>query len=334
MPHNSPDIGAREGLLRQHRLSLLIPVYNGAKTIGDLVDEAVRTLQPLVNLHEIILVNDGSVDGSHDVLLKIRANYPELIKYVELYRNFGEHNAVMCGLHHVTGSSVAIIDDDFQNPPAEIVRLLLKLLEGYDVVYSYYEKKRHSWFRNLGSGLNDRIASLLLDKPKGLYLSSFKIIDAGLIPSLISYQGPYPYLDGLILRSTQNIGRQLCQHSERAEGESNYTLVKLIRLSSNMFTGFSIIPLRITSFLGLLVSFVALLLTLFFVYVRLAGPIFIQQSIPPGWASTIVTITFLSGLQLIMLGMIGEYLGRVFMTMNRTPQFLIRAVYDEEEIDQ
>jgi glycosyltransferase involved in cell wall biosynthesis len=316
--------------LTGHRISVLIPVYNSQNTIGDLVDTVVRTLQPLANLWEIVLVNDGSVDRSHEAVLAAIERHPGLIKYIRLYRNFGEHNAVICGLNYVTGDSVTIIDDDFQNPPTEILSLVEKLLEGYDVVYSYYEKRYHSLFRVLGSQFNDQVAAILLKKPKDLYLSSFKTIDAALVRIIAQYQGPYPYIDGLILRSTRNIGRQLCLHADRKDGKSSYTLVKLIRLWANMFTGFSITPLRITSYLGVVVSFIALLLTVYFVIVRSIGPIFIKHDIPPGWASTIVMITFLAGLQLIMLGMIGEYLGRLFLTINGAPQFLIRETYGTE----
>ena len=208
--------------------------------------------------------------------------------------------------------------------PTEILQLVEKLQEGYDVVYSYYEKKHHSWFRNLGSRFNDRVATILLDKPKDLYLSSFKTIDASLVRIIVQYRGPYPYIDGLVLRSTRNIGQQLCAHHARETGKSSYTLVKLIQLWSNMFTGFSVTPLRITSYVGVLVSFFALLLTIYFVIVRSIRPIVVHHEIPAGWASTIVAITFLAGLQLIMLGMIGEYLGRLFLTINGMPQFLIR----------
>lgn len=313
-----------------HRISILIPVYNSQDTIGELIDVVVSTLQPIANLWEIVLVNDGSADDSHKAVLAAMERHSGLIKYIQLFRNFGEHNAVMCGLNYVTGDSVTIIDDDFQNPPTEILRLVKKLSTGYDVVYSYYEQKQHSWFRNIGSKFNNRVATMLLNKPSDLYLSSFKTIDSSLVKIIVQYQGPYPYIDGLILRSTQNIGRQLCNHDDRKAGKSGYTLIKLIRLWSNMFTGFSVTPLRITSYLGVLVSFIALLLTIYFVIVSAVGPIFSDHEIPAGWASTIVLITFMSGLQLIMLGMIGEYLGRLFLTINNAPQFLIRKTYGIE----
>ena len=315
----------------QHRISVLIPVYNSAESISTLVDTVIETLAPLASLWEIILVNDGSVDNSHKVVLSIVDRYPKIVKYINLMRNFGEHNAVMCGLQYVTGDSVTIIDDDFQNPPREILKMVRRLMEGYDVVYSYYDEKQHSFFRNLGSAFNDIVAALLLKKPRNLYLSSFKTIDVALIKLIVQYKGPYPYIDGLILRSTERIGMQLCHHEDRKTGSSNYTLRKLVRLWLNMFTGFSILPLRLTSYLGILVSFCSLLLALYFFLARAFGPIFTNQEIPIGWASTIVAITSLAGLQLIMLGMIGEYLGRLFLTMSGTPQFLVRKTYQTGE---
>lgn len=316
------------------RLSVLVPVYKSEQTIGRLVDTLVYELGPGVNLWEIILVNDGSPDQSHRAILEAIERHPGTIRYVRLYRNFGEHNAVICGLNYFTGDCVAIIDDDFQNPPEEIAGLVETLYQGdYDVVYSYYEKKQHSWFRNLGSRFNDRIATLLLNKPKDLYLSSFKAIRADLVRIIVQYQGPYPYIDGLVLRSTQRIGRRLCRHDPRKAGKSSYTLRKLIHLWLNMSTGFSVTPLRIAAYLGLLTSFIALLLAVFFSVVRFTGPVFFAENVPAGWASTIVAVTFFAGLQLSVLGIMGEYLGRLFLTVNGLPQFLIRDTYGLEEGD-
>jgi len=312
---------------RVQRLSVLIPVYNSELTVGRLVDQVVETLGGEYSQLEIVLVNDGSADDSHQVLCAAVDRHPGVVKYARLARNFGEHNAVMCGLRYVTGDCVAIIDDDFQNPPREIIRLVNKLEEGFDVVFSYYEKKHHSWFRNFGSAVNDWVATRLLNKPAGLYLSSFKVMNRFLIDAVTSYQGPFPYVDGLILRSTSSIGQQLCDHSEREAGESNYTLGRLFRLWLNMFTGFSILPLRIASMLGLVMSAAGFALAILFVISWYTGGIFRAGTIPPGWASLIVTITIFSGLQLCVLGAIGEYVGRVFQTTSRAPQFVVRQTF-------
>jgi undecaprenyl-phosphate 4-deoxy-4-formamido-L-arabinose transferase len=308
-----------------NKLSVVIPVYNSESTIVQLVQLCAEELSLKYANLEFVLVNDGSADRSHELILKLLNTRTELdIKYLNLARNFGEHNAVMCGLRHSNGDATAIIDDDFQNPPKEIVKLVDRLEDGYDVVYSYFNKKKHSRLRNLGSKFNDRIASLMLAKPDGLYLSSFKVMNRFTAKAVCEYQGPFPYIDGLILRSTTRIGTQLCEHRTRAEGESNYTLRKLISLWLSMLTSFSVLPLRVASYLGILMSAVGFLLALFFI-VSWAFKGVSSEAIPRGWASLIVSITIFSGIQLMVLGMVGEYIGRIFMTQNKQPQFIIRS---------
>jgi undecaprenyl-phosphate 4-deoxy-4-formamido-L-arabinose transferase len=311
-------------------LSVVIPVYNSEETIGSLIDLTVESLDPLFERLEIILVNDGSVDRSHLRAREAECKYPGIVKYIRLARNFGEHNAVICGLHYVTCDCAAVLDDDFQNPPQEIVKLVEKLRQGYDVVYSYYDRKHHPWFRNLGSSFTDRVATWVIRKPRGLYLSSFKVMNRFLVSAITDYTGPYPYIDGLILRATTSIGRQLCEHSERKIGRSNYTLRRLIRLWLNMFTSSSLLPLRLASVLGFLMSLLGLFLAAFFTLSWATGGILATRSIPPGWASLIVCVTFFSGLQMCLLGVIGEYLGRLFLSQNRSPQFVVRRVYGFE----
>jgi len=323
-----------EQYIEINTLSVLVPVYNSEKTIDPLVEEIIITLEPHFNNIEIILVNDGSVDSSHDCALQVQKKYPKIVKYLRLARNFGEHNAVMCGLNYVTGDCVAIIDDDFQNPPSEILKIVSELQLGFDVVYSSYAKKRHSWFRNLGSKFNDIVATKLLMKPKGHYLSSFKVINRSLVNSIIQYKGPYPYIDGIIFRSTNNISYHLCDHEERKEGRSGYTLKKLIGLWLNMATGFSVLPLRVASILGGIISLSTVLLILFFIVSNLMGGVFIKQDIPVGWTSLIILVTFFAGIQLMVLGMIGEYLGRMYLTVNSSPQYILSESYGIENNEE
>lgn len=315
---------------RNKKLSIVIPLYNSEKTIVQLIDKIVLDLtQEFVEI-ELVLINDGSVDSTHQVVKGILEKFPGQIRYMKLAKNFGEHNAVMCGLNHVTGDYSVIIDDDFQNPPSEIIKLADKISDGYSVVYSYYEKKRHSIFRNLGSRFNNWVATKLLKKPKDLYLSSFKILSKDLVQNIINYKGPFPYIDGLILQSTENIGTQLCKHEKSERGRSNYSISKLVKLWLNVFTGFSITPLRIASIIGFVISGFAILLMLFFFVSYLSGGIFFKQVIPPGWASLIIVVTFFGGIQLILIGIIGEYLGRLFLTTNQTPQFIVEEVFSSE----
>ena len=309
------------------KISIVIPVYNGEKTIAKLVDELLSNLT--TNKLEIVLVNDGSKDNSHEKCVKIYNKFKNTIKYICLARNFGEHNAVLAGLNNVTGDYAVIIDDDFQNPPDEIQKLIDFAINGrYDVVYSYYDKKFHSWFRNLGSNFNNLIANYLLDKPKDLYLSSFKCMNRFLIYEIIKYKGPFPYIDGLILRITQNIGKIKVKHVERTDGISGYTLRKLVGLWLNMFINFSIYPLRISTFFGSLFSALGGILIVYSIIER-----FVHPEVPTGVTSIFVAILFFSGIQLLTLGLIGEYVGKISLTNNQSPQYVIRQILTNEVND-
>lgn len=301
------------------KISICIPVYNGESSIARLVD-AIRTELATHDL-EFVLVNDGSPDRSDEVCLEIARRLPQLVTYIQLRRNHGEHNAVMCALNHMTGDYAVIIDDDFQNPPSEILALVHAAEKGYDVVYSRYESKKHHALRNLGSRFNGLVATWLLEKPRDLYLSSFKVIRADVVREIIKYTGPYPYIDGLIFRTTRNVSSVLVRHEARREGRSNYTLKKLVSLWLNMFINFSVKPLRLFTLLGI---FVAVLSALFIIYVIIEK--FINPEQNYGWTSIIVTISFFSGLQLCFLGLIAEYLGKQFLTSNGSPQWTIKRV--------
>jgi polyisoprenyl-phosphate glycosyltransferase len=300
------------------KLSIVIPVYNGAKTIHKLVAEVRETLSEYNP--EIILVNDGSADNSEQICENIATTFPAVIA-ISLRKNFGEHNAVMCGLNHVTGDYAAIIDDDFQNPPSEIIKLLTEAQKGFDVVYSKYKSKKHNIFRNIGSRFNDSMATILLEKPKGLYLSSFKIISKSLIDEIIEYHGPFPYIDGLIFRSTGNISSVYVEHSKRTEGRSNYTFRKLVSLYLNMFVNFSIKPLRFFILMGIIVFLIGLGLAISFVIEKFQHP-----DIPAGWASIAILIILFSGFQIIFLGVLGEYLGKQYLHQNGYPQWTIKKI--------
>jgi glycosyltransferase involved in cell wall biosynthesis len=295
-------------------------VYNSATTIGPLVERLIEVLEsPL----QVVLVDDASSDGSRAVCLELCERHPEFVTYLELSRNFGEHNAVMAGLNCADGDHVVIMDDDFQNPPEEVPRLIACAVAGnHDVVYTRYPQKRHSRLRNLGSSFNDLVATLLLSKPRGLYLSSFKCLSRFAVRELISYRGPYPYVDGLVLRSTRRIGVVAVEHHARPSGHSGYTARKLVRLWLNMFLNFSIVPLRLSLVLGFTVSAVGFLFGLLVVWERLYRPDY-----PIGWAALMVGVVTFSGIQLVILGIIGEYLGQLFLSSNRTPQYIVREIH-------
>lgn len=302
--------------------TIVIPVYNGAATIGPLAERLIeaRKGEDL----QIVLVNDGSPDNSHEVCAALRDTHPAMVTYVHLARNFGEHNAVMAGLHYARGDYVVIMDDDFQNPPEEVLRLVKHAAEhGYDVVYSRYPQKRHHWFRNLGSRFNGFVANLLLDKPRDLYLSSFKCMSRLVVNEVLKYTGPYPYIDGLALRCTRRIGTIEVRHDPRSQGRSGYTFRRLVRLWLNMFVNFSVLPLRVSTLMGFLFSFVGLVLGVLAVVEKLVRP-----ETQVGWTSVIVTLLLFSGVQLVMLGLVGEYLGRLFLSINQTPQFVVREAFE------
>ena len=306
-------------------LSVVIPVYNGARTIGPLVERLTETLH--ANALQIVLVDDGSLDTSDAVCRDLSARYAGVVTYVKLGRNFGEHNAVMAGLWHARGDHAVIMDDDFQNPPEEVGRLVAHASRhGYDIVYTHSRVKHHHWLRNLGSRLNDRVANFMLDKPRNLYLSSFKCLSRFLVDQILRYRGPYPYIDGLALRCTRNIGTIEVRHAPRAEGRSNYTLRKLLRLWLNMFVNFSVMPLRVSTVVGLACSVFGLALGVEALVERLVRP-----GVPVGWASVLMPVVLFSGVQLVMLGLLGEYLGRLFLTENQTPQFVVREVVESGE---
>ncbi len=303
------------------RLTIVVPCYNCAPTICHTVDEVLAVLGARYEL-EIVLVDDGSHDGTWEQLMALHQRGPR-VKAVCHARNFGEHNAVMTGLRFATGEAVAIIDDDLQHDPAEIIKLVTELDRGYDVVYGRYIVKQHSWFRNLASHLNDRVANLALGKPRDLYLSSFKVIRQCIVRELVGTFSPFPYIDGRILWLTDRLGQVEVVHRERAHGRSAYTLRRLVLLHLNMITGFSILPLRLASLLGLLFACLGLLLSVLFIVERIVDP-----ELPWGWTTTILVLLVGGGTMLFMMGIVGEYLGRVFMILNRKPQAVVRKALE------
>ena len=300
-------------------LSLVIPVYNGSQTIGLVVDR-IQTVFASMQF-DVVLVNDGSEDDSEVVCAKLVEELPHIVTFVQLSRNFGEHNAVLAGLSHARGRYIAVLDDDGQNPPEEVVPMLEELKSrNYDVIYGHYVKKEHSWFRNAGSWFNDRIATFILDKPKDLYLSSFKVMTRFVVDEIIRYRGPFPYIDGLIYRTTRKIGQIPVQHRASTSGVSRYSFRKLVRLWLNMFLNFSTAPLRFSVYVGLFTSCLSVLALVLI----LIDKIWISPNLTMGIPTVLGSIVFFSGIQLMILGLVGEYLGRLYLDHTGTPQYIVR----------
>jgi glycosyltransferase involved in cell wall biosynthesis len=301
-------------------LTFVIPMYNAAQTIGALVRD-IEGLE-IPGGHEIVLVNDGGQDNTMEVCrdLAKRARIPVTI--VDHARNFGEHNAVLTGWRHARGRHLVNLDDDGQNPPREAKRLWEHAVAtDVDVVYGQYEVKQHSLFRNLGSQLTNRMTDWALDKPQGFYLSSFRCVSAPIAQMILGYQGPYPYIDGLLLQVTQRIDSIVVSHEKRLVGASGYTFRRLLRLWLSAWLNFSLLPLRLATITGFLTAGAGLLgfAIVFILFLMDRGP-------EHGFGWLMSALLLFSGTQLVMLGLIGEYLGRMFLTVNQRPQSAVREV--------
>lgn len=300
-------------------VSFVIPCYRSEKTLEHVTNEIERTMEKLKEYdYEIILVNDCSPDNTLQVIRKL-CNENTRYKGISFARNFGQHAALMAGLRQSSGEYVVCLDDDGQTPAEEVGKLLSKLEEGYDAVYASYDKKQHSLFRNMGSRLNDLMTRVMLDKPANLYISSYFAVRRFVVEDMIRYENSYPYVIGLVLRATKNIVNVPVQHREREEGNSGYTLKKLIALWSNGFTAFSVKPLRLATGIGCCSALIGFLYGIYTIIKRIVLP-----DIPVGFSSLMAAVVFFGGMIMIMLGLVGEYIGRIYICLNNSPQYVIR----------
>jgi len=310
-------------------VSFVIPCYRSAKTISAVVDEINGAMAGLTGYgHEIVLVNDCSPDDTFSVLRGL-AERDSRITAVDLAKNFGQHAAIMAGLNHARGDYIVCLDDDGQTPADEVGKLLEKLEAGYDVVYaSYGHHKQHSFFRKFGSMLNGKMTEIMLSKPKDLALTSYFAAQRFIVDEMLRYEHCFPYVMGLVLRSTKNICNVPVNHRQREQGRSGYNLGKLISLWMNGFTSFSIKPLRLATYAGSITALAGFLYAIVIV-IRY----FTIHMAPLGWSSTTALLLILGGIILMVLGLVGEYVGRIFMCVNASPQYVERQVIHQRKED-
>jgi len=300
-------------------LSIVVPVYNSALILPVLLDAIHDEMkrEKLDEQYELLMVNDASPDQSWDVICDL-ANKFSFLKGISLRRNCGQHNAIMAGLNHVSGTYIVLMDDDLQHPPEAIGDLVRALSGGYDVCYTRYVNRQHVYWKKLGSKFNNLVATFLLSKPKDLYLSSFKAIRREIADEITKYDGPYAYIDGLILDVTSSITSINITHQVRLDGEGNYNLLRSLSLWSKMATGFSVIPLRLATYTGFFLALLSFVLIVGVFVVKLTDP-----GAAAGWASLAATVLLLGGIQALCIGMLGEYMGRTYLKINGKRQFVI-----------
>lgn len=311
------------------KVSFVIPCYRSALTIGNVVEEIQDTMNTLnAYTYEIILVNDCSPDDTFEVIEKLCGENDNICG-VNLARNFGQHAALMAGFHQVTGDILVCLDDDGQTPADEVGKLLAEIEAGQDVVYASYANKKHSMFRNFGSWVNEKMLQFLLGKPKELFVSSYFAARRFIVDEMLKYENAYPYVIGLVLRTTKRISNVSVQHREREIGTSGYTLGKLLGLWFNGFTAFSTKPLRIATVSGCVFAVMGFLYALYTIIKK-----FVNPAVPLGFSSMMSAILLIGGMIMIMLGLIGEYIGRMYICMNSAPQFVVRDLIPAKEEKQ
>lgn len=305
-------------------ISIVIPVYNSEESLFELNDKIEDALSDIS--HEIILVNDQSKDNSWKKIVEISQKNKN-VSAINLRKNIGQDNAIMAGLRQSNGRYIVIIDDDLQHSPYDIKKMYNQCKSGnFDICFANFLEKENALWKKFGSWFNGEIAELLLSKPKEIYLSPFKIIRNEVIKEIVKYDGPYPYIDGLILSITNNFTQINVKHYKRYKGKSNYNLIRSISVFMKLATSFSVIPLRIASLIGFITSIVAFLLGCYHLIYY-----FFSKNRLEGWITLVLIILFLGGLILVSLGIIGEYLGRVYLRLNNKPQYIIKEIINREK---
>ena len=309
-------------------VSFVIPCYRSEATLPGVIREIQDTMEKMKDYgYEIVLVNDCSPDGTFSVIRKLCQENDNIVG-IDLARNFGQHSALMAGFHYVKGDVIVCLDDDGQTPADEADRLLIGIEKGADVVYARYGKKHHSGFRNWGSHVNELMTRVMLGKPKDLYLSSYFAVKRFVVDEMLRYEFAYPYGIGLVLRTTKNIINVDVEHRDRQAGVSGYTIGKLLNLWFNGFTAFSVKPLRIATVTGAGCAFLGFAYGIYTIIKK----IFINPpDLVTGFSALMSVLVFMGGMMMLMLGLLGEYMGRMYISMNNSPQFVIRECIGRTE---
>lgn len=307
--------------------SFVIPCYCSSHTIREVVETTIQEMEQIGRTpYEFVLVDDHSPDDGATLReLKALADEYPCVKAIELAKNSGQHNASMAGLNYAKGDYIISMDDDLQTRPSQLPKLFAEIEKGYDVVYGYYPEKKHSKFRNFGSWVHYESIRILIGKPKGMKTSSFFVMRKFVRDYMIQYKEPYTHLQGLVLRTTRNISSVPVEHFDRAYGQSGYTFKKLLKLWFNI-VGYSVVPLRMATGLGATFSLVGFIAAIVVIVKKILHPTTMM-----GWSSIMAAIFFFSGLILLSLGLIGEYIGRMFLGMGNNPQFVVKEIYTQTE---
>lgn len=299
-------------------ISIVIPCYYSEKTIHKVVDMVTDEFNKNDGYEcEFVLVNDGSTDGTFDEIRKLSREYSN-VAGVNLMRNFGQHNALMAALQYTNGDYVLGMDDDMQTHPSQIFKLIHKIEEGFDLVYGIYPQVKNSAIKNLTSKINRRTSRVMLGRPKEVESSNFWIITRNVRDEVVKFDTFNPYVDAIFYRVTTNIGMVPVEHFKREFGQSGYTFRKLLKLWM-AYWNFSVVPLRMSFFVGTFSFLAGVLFVIYIIINKIISP-----DLPVGWSSTICIMALLFGIVLMMLGVVGEYLGKIILILNKTPQFVVR----------
>ena len=301
------------------KLSIIVPVYNSEECLLELNDQVEQALASFPS-YELILVNDRSSDNSWKKIVEICEKNKKALG-ITLRKNSGQDNAIMAGLKFAKGEYIIIMDDDLQHSPHDILSLYNECIKGYDICYALFSGKKQKNWKNFGSWLNGKLSEKLISKPKEIYLSPFKVFRREIAQEIIQYTGPYPYIDALLLTITHNISQVPAEHHARHKGKSNFNLLRSVSVFLKHATGYSVYPLRLAIYLGFVSSLFAFIFGAYFLI-----DYFMHGTKVEGWISTILLILLFGGSILISLGIIGEYVGRIFLTINKKPQYTIEKV--------